>query len=255
MKKWMSIVSTAVLLLICFSSAQAKAPVVVKMTKGAAKITMLKGRVDVICPGVKEVHYLKIHDLIGAGCEVSTGAESRVEMVLSDKSVIRFAEKTKFKLVQADTGEGGRRAVEISMTIGKVWTNVQKSVPGGNDKYEISCQNAVAGVRGTVYRMDVEGDQSAIVKVYDGEVRVAAAPRREQAAVSAVGPPKPVSGPTVIEGPKTVSMEEWVFIVKSMQKIHITSDGQARKPEAFTESEDVDDWVKWNKIRDQKYHR
>ncbi len=252
MKKLMSIVSLTLLLLICLTSAQAKSPVIVKMTKGEAKVTTLQGKAEVICAGQKETKYLKKHDLIGAGCEVSTGPESRAEIILPDKSIIRFAEKTKFRLVQVDTGEDGRRAVKVSVAVGKIWTNVRKSLPGGNDKYEISCQNAVAGVRGTIYRMDVEGDQSALVKVYDGEVRVVAASGKHQAAVSAVGPPMPVSGPTVIEGPKPVSMEEWVYIVKSMQKIHIASDGQARAPEKFTESEDMDDWVKWNKSRDQK---
>jgi ferric-dicitrate binding protein FerR (iron transport regulator) len=252
MKKWMSIVSSIVLLLICFTSAQAKPPVTVKMTKGEAKITMLEGKADVICAGQKEARYLKKHDFIRAGCEVSTGAGSRVEMVLPEKSIIRFAEKTTFKLVQADTGEDGKRAVEVSVTVGKLWTNVRKSLPGRDDKYEVSCQNAVAGVRGTVYRMDVEGDQSALVKVYDGEVRVAAAPGKQQPAVSAVGPPWPVSGPAVIEGPKPVSMEEWVYIIKSMQQIAITSDGQAQEPKEFLESEDMDDWVKWNKKRDKR---
>jgi hypothetical protein len=254
-KKWISLVSAIVILLICFASVQAKPPLAVKMAKGEAKITMLYGKADVICAGQKEVRYLKNHDLIGAGCEVSTGADSRLEMVLPDKSIVRFAEKTKFKLVQVDTSEYGNRAIKISLPVGKIWTNVRKSLPGRDDKYEISCQNAVAGVRGTIYLMDVEGDQSVLVKVYDGEVRVAGVPKTQPLAGSAVGPPKSVSGPTVIEGPKPISMEEWVYIVKSMQKIHIASDGRAGKPEAFTESEDMDDWVKWNKIRDQKHYK
>lgn len=254
MNKWISIVASIATLLICFDSVQATPPVAVKMTKGEAIITMLKGKAEVICAGQKEAHYLKNHDLVEAGCQVSTGADSRLEMVLPDKSVVRFAEKTQFKLIQTDTSEDGNRAIKISVPVGKIWTNVRKSLPGKNDKYEISCQNAVAGVRGTIYRMDVEGDQSALVKVYDGEVRVVGVSRKNQPAVSTVGPPTSVSGPTVIEGPKPVSMEEWVYIIKTMQKIHITSDGRARKPEAFKESEDMDDWVKWNKIRDQKHY-
>ena len=113
-------------------------------------------------------------------------------------------------------------------------------------------QNAVAGVRGTVYRMDVENDQSAQVKVYEGEVNVAAASGALQAAVMTVGPPKPVAGPTPVAGPKPVSMVEWGYIVKSMQQIQISADGKADAPKAFTESEDMDDWVRWNKKRDRK---
>jgi hypothetical protein len=37
-----------------------------------------------------------------------------------------------------------------------------------------------------------------------------------------------------------------------MQKIQISADGRAEEPKAFTESEDMDDWVKWNKKRDRR---
>ena len=252
MKRSMSVVFSIVLLLICFASGQAKPPVPVKMMKGEAQVTALKGKADVICAGQKGTHSLKVNDLVRAGCEVSTGADSRLEMVLPDKSVVRFSEKTSFKLIEADVTADGKRAVGISVTVGKIWTKVRKALPGKADKFEISCQNAVAGVRGTVYRMDVESDQAALVKVYDGEVRVAGISKTKPATDSVAGPPKPVSGPTVVEGPKPVSMEEWVYIVKSMQKIRITSKGQAGEPEAFTEAEDMDAWVRWNKMRDQK---
>jgi hypothetical protein len=256
MLKWIKIISSLVLVLIFFTTVQAKPPMTVKMTRGEAQITALKGKAEVICAGQKVARDLKINDFVGVGCEVSTGAASRVEMVLPDKSIVRFAEKTKFKLVQADIGDDGKRAIKMSVPVGKIWTNVRKSLPGGEDKFEISCQNAVAGVRGTIYRMDVEGDQSALVKVYDGEVSVTGISRKQQSVGAVVGPPKPVPGPTVVEGPKPVSMEKWVYIVKSMQQIQITSDGQAREPEGFMEaSEEMDNWVKWNKSRDKKHRK
>jgi FecR protein len=254
MKKWKMIVSLIVLLLVCFTSAQAKPPMTVKMTKGEAKVTLLSGNAEVLCPGDKEARNLKVYESIKAGCEVSTGTDSKIEIFLPDKSIVRFAEKTKFKFVQIEVSASGNRAVEISVTVGKVWTNIRKSLTGKDDKFEVSCHNAVAGVRGTVYRMDVESDQSGLVKVYEGEVRVASFSRPQQLSVSSVGALKPVAGPSVVEGPKPVSMEQWVYIVRSMQKIHISSDGKAREPETFSETEDMDEWVKWNKIRDQKKH-
>ena len=251
MKKWIFIVTSIVLIWICFFSVHARQPLTVKMTKGDAQITVLSGNAEVLCPGEK-VHSLKVQDSIKAGCEVATGPGSKIEIALPDKSIVRFAEKTKFKLVQMETNTSGNRSIEISVTAGKIWTNVRKSLPGKDDRFDVSCQNAVAGVRGTIYRLDVESDRSALVKVYDGEVRVAALSRPQQSNVSPVGPPKPVSGPRAVEGPRTVSMEQWVYIVKSMQKIQISADGKAGKPESFAEAEDMDDWVKWNRNRDQK---
>jgi len=211
----------------------------------------LQGKAEVVCAGKKPARFLRSDDYLQVGCEVSTAANSRLEMMLPDQSIVRFSEKTKFKLVQADIDKQGKRAVGISLAIGKIWSNVRKSLlDSERNKFEISCQNAVAGVRGTVYRMDVEVDQSALVKVYDGEVNVAGVSNKPSPAVSAVGPPKPVSGPTVIEGPKPVSMEQWVYIVKAMQQVRISSDGRAEEPKDFTEAEDLDDWVKWNKNRD-----
>ena len=252
MRKKLSIISAIALLLICVSAAQAKPVLSVKMTRGEAQIIFVKGNADAVCPEHKGVRALKTGDNIQPGCEVTTGTDSRLELMLPDKSIVRLAEKTTIKLISADISEDGRRSVGISVGVGKIWMNVRKSLQGGGDKFDVSCQNAVAGVRGTVYRMDVENDQSALVKVYEGEVNVAAPAKTSATQEYASGPPKPVAGPTKVPGPKSVSMEEWVYIVKSMQQIRISSKGKAEAPRAFTESEDMDDWVKWNKKRDRK---
>ena len=229
--------------------AYAKPPLTVKMHKGEAKVTALEGTAQAFCLGQKKARYLKIEDGLKSGCEVSTGENSRLELVLPDNSMIRFAENTRFKLLQADVDNTGERDVKISVTLGKVWSNVRRAL-GGKGGFELSCENAVAGVRGTIYRMDVEADKSALVKVYDGEVNVAGVKSPQQLSAKVSGAPKSVSGPQVIAGPKPVSMKEWVYIVKSMQQIHIKSNGKAEEPKDFTEDEDRDAWVDWNKARD-----
>lgn len=252
MKKNMQIIFSLLVLCIFSTYVYAKPPVTVKMNKGEARVTVLEGTAQAVCPGQKGVRSLRINDLLKSGCEVYTGEKSRMELLLPDNSITRFADNTRFKILQVDAGDAGKRDVKIFVTMGKIWSNVRKAL-GGKGGFEVSCQNAVAGVRGTIYRMNVEDDKSALVKVYDGEVAVsaAAAAAKEQKA-QALGPPQPVAGPTKVAGPKPVSMEEWVYIIKSMQQIRIKSDGRAEEPKDFTETEDRDAWVDWNKSRDNK---
>jgi hypothetical protein len=252
MKKSIQIVFSLFVLCLFSAHVYAKPPVTVKINKGEARVTLLEGTAQVVCPGQKGIRNLKTNDLLGSGCDANTGEKSRMELLLPDNSIIRFADNTRFKILQADVADAGKRDVKIFVTIGKIWSNVRKAL-GGKGGFEVSCQNAVAGVRGTVYRMNVEDDKSALVKVYDGEVAVsAAAAAAKVQKTPAFGPPQPVAGPTKVAGPKPVSMEEWVYIVKSMQQIRIKSDGRAEEPKDFTEAEDRDAWVDWNKSLDNK---
>ena len=230
----------------------AKAPVTLKTATGYAKVTELEGTAKALCEGQKDFRNLKVSDTLKTGCEVTTGDRSRLELILSDKSIVRFDENTKFKLMRADTYDTDTREVKIFITLGKIWSNVRKTI-SGKSGFEVSCENAVAGVRGTIYRMNVEGDKSALVKVYEGEVSVAAPVNKPELKPSITGAPKSVPGPTAIAGPKPVSMNEWIYIIKSMQQITIKADGNAEEPKEFTAEEDLDDWVAWNKVRDNKY--
>ena len=239
------------LVLAAASFALAATHVKVKIPKGEAQVAFLQGTAEAVCPGQKLPLSLKINDMIQPGCVVTTGAGSLLELVLPDKSVVRIAEKTKFNLVSADfSDESGKRSIGISVGIGKAWMKVRKLLRGGDGKFEVSCHNAVAGVRGTVFRLDVENDQSALIKVYEGEVNVAA-PKSATRSDKMTGAPAKVAGPTVVPGPRPVSMEEWAYIVKKMQQIRIHSDGKADAPKSFKESEDIDEWARWNKTRDQ----
>jgi hypothetical protein len=98
----------------------------------------------------------------------------------------------------------------------------------------------------------VDHDQSALVRVYDGEVSVSGGTAAAGVQIPAPIYTKPhkVEGPKPVPGPRKVTMEEWTYIIKSMQQIRIGADGVAEAPRDFTEAEDRNDWVDWNKKLD-----
>lgn len=218
---------------------------------GEAIISYLDGAARIMPAGRDVAVTLKINDKLAAGAEVNTGVKTKLELILPDKSRLRFADNSRFKLVQMEAGEAEPREITVHLAIGKAWANVSKAV-GGNSNFALTCENAIAGVRGTVYRLDVSENKSALVRVYEGAVAVAGGGKMLEAP-KVVGPPQKIAGPQPIAGPKPVSMAEWNFIIKAMQQIVIRGDGTPEQPKTFTEQEDRDAWVEWNRARDSKH--
>ena len=74
-------------------------------------------------------------------------------------------------LEQADCRKILRGSGEIEPGGYKAWAKVSKMV-GSEARFEVKTENAVAGVRGTVFRVNVEEDAATVVKVYEGAVVV-----------------------------------------------------------------------------------
>jgi len=230
-------------------SAQKK-PMAIKVGKGEARVSYLEGTAQVLPKGGRDWHALKMSEALRGGDEIIVGKTSRLEIILADKSSLRFAGDTRFKVVQVSEAASGD--VRFHLAVGRSWANVTKAL-SLKRKFEISCDNAVAGVRGTVYRMNVDEDKSALIRVYDGEVAVSGATKPMDTGDKVFGKkPTKIDGPKPVAGPHKIAMEEWVVLLRSMQQIRIKSDGSADKPSDFNEQEDRDEWVDWNKQRDQE---
>jgi hypothetical protein len=153
------------------------------------------------------------------------------------------------------SGKTDHKRVKVDLGIGKLWANVRKLMTM-DSSVEVRTTNAVAGVRGTVYRVNVDEDKSAMIKVYDGSVYVANLPKDAAAQASEpAGTPYEVAGPQEVPQPyREVTMEEWTAIVQAMQQISISAQGTPSEPEPFDPKAEADDWVRWNQERDKQLH-
>ena len=177
---------------------------------------------------------------------LETQKRTRLEVKLADQSVVRLGPSSKANLQDAAFGKTvEERKVSAKLLVGKVWANVAKAV-GGEQRFEVQTENAVAGVRGTTFRVDAATDRSVVVRVYSGTVAVASGPipRPEH---QAAGKPERRQ----IAGPQQVSREQWERIVTTMMAVRVSSEGVPTEPETFAlATAGQDEWEEWNRSRD-----
>lgn len=215
-----------------------------RSAENTASVSYMEGTVSKSRDG-KDWKPLSKGDTLAENESVKTGVKSRLELTLPDGSKMRFSEGTNFK-VDSLMFKEEERSLGIDVLFGKAWAKVTKEKKGS--RFEVKTPNAVAGVRGTVYRVDVNNDTSSLVRVYDGEVAVGNLPAKIEDEGKR---PKYISGPSEIPGPHEVTREEWTYIVKSWQQIAISPKGIASKPTSFTQEEDRNEWVIWNQEMDR----
>jgi len=250
-----------ILALVFFAAAHstaygARKPVKVDIGGDKAKATYVQGEVHKTEDDLPAGAPLVLGDQLYKGNRFSTGEDARIELKLPDDSFLRFDEKTAFELTAVEYDPSRKkRSISVRMILGKTWANVSKMV-SGEGRFEVTTRTAVAGVRGTVYRVNVQEDDTVIVKVYWGEILLKSKPAEASAPPTPkLSKPSRALGPQPIAGPKPVSMEEWTYIVKSMQQIIVRPDGTATKPFRFSPQDDLNGWVRWNKERDEAIDR
>jgi len=250
-KTALTVILVGFLLKPCLARAQSQA-LTIETADGDTVITMLEGEAFLVKDDLTRMRFLARGDYLKQNDRVQTGRKSRIELKLPDESYIRFDEMTIFILKSAAFDQSQKqRNIDVTMVLGKLWAKVARFL-NRKDRFAVSAHTAVAGVRGTIYRMNVNPDNSAMVKVYDGEVEVSGR-KPETAAMQLPRPGEPsvIPGPRPIPGPHPVTMEQWTYIVGAMQQINIQPDGTPSEPFRFSAEADRDDWVRWNMDRDR----
>lgn len=184
-----------------------------------------------------------------------TMIKSRAELELSELDIIRLAPKTTVDLVALyEEAKDGKKKTDIKLEEGDLWAQVNSS--DDNNEFMMDTDIAAAAITGTNFRMSKDGELTEM-KVYHGEVKISNARERmdelKAVSVSEFRQPSQTLGPKQIEGPKQVSLEEWVYIVKNMQKISFDKSGKVVSAGEFKadDSDEKTSWVEWNKKRDR----
>ncbi len=182
------------------------------------------------------------------GDEVETRKRTRLELTLADGSVVRLGPLSRARLETAAFGRSpDDRKVSARLLVGNVWASVAKAV-GGDSRFEVKTDNAVAGVRGTTFRVDAASDRSVVVRVYSGTVAVAGGPIPRPEHQGTGGKPERKQ----IAGPQQVTREQWEKIVTNMMEVRVSSDGVPGDPAEFALAKPgEDEWEEWNRSRDE----
>ncbi|MBJ6762598.1 FecR domain-containing protein [Myxococcaceae bacterium JPH2] len=166
---------------------------------------------------------------VGSDIEVrdtlEVGAASNLKLVLNDGSVLMLGERSRLFISEADFEGQERKGFVARLGLGKVWASVKKALAGSSAKFEVETDRAVAGVRGTMFRVDAAAptvagalSPSTLVQVSEGQVQVAARVRKA-AGKGGTAPPKPgPSGRVQVDGPHEVSLDEWEQTFIQLQK-------------------------------------
>jgi hypothetical protein len=226
------------------AAALLSAPALAAPPPAAGTVTFVDGEATRLAGGRAE--RLGPGSAVFQGDVVETARRTRVELTLADRSVLRLGPLSRVELDAAAFGKGsGDRQVSARLRVGNVWATVTRSL-GGEARFEVRTENAVAGVRGTTFRVDASTDRSVVVKVYSGTVAVAGGPlpRPGHGAAGAGGGAR-----QQVAGPTEVTREQWERIVTGMMQVRVGADGSPAEPERFALAE-ADGWETWNRERD-----
>jgi hypothetical protein len=181
--------------------------------------------------------------------QLRTGTESSAELLWANGGVLRIAELSTLAVTEQPKEENSTEP-GVKALKGRVWANMQK-ISNTGKKFSIESPTAVAGIRGTVFRVDVGADSSTDVLVYEGKVAVGPGTALKQDTTKKdTSARKEIEGPGEVEGPQEVTLEKWVTIVAG-QQIRVEKSGSFKTWQFDRSKDSTDTWVKFNLERDK----
>lgn len=171
---------------------------------------------------------------IELGDALKTQKGSAVKLLLNDESVLAVGPESRLEIAEAEFSGLERKGFSARLFFGSVWAKVKKVAAGSEAKFEVTTERAVAGVRGTIFRVDATKLLKAstgskrkkptpvtVVRVSEGrvavdaQVRLAQAPSQGQTQPASSGPRKQIAGPQEIS--KDAWEKKFVELQQNMQ--------------------------------------
>jgi FecR protein len=136
---------------------------------GVMTVSSLEGNATAAQAG-QSAQPLAAGAVLHEGDVVETAPGGRVEISFANGTLLRIGESSRVELREAPVSGGAFRA---RLLLGNLWAKVHKLIAG--EHFEVETENAVAGVRGTEFRVEAAGGKSEdLVRVYEGAVEVKA---------------------------------------------------------------------------------
>jgi len=210
-----------------------------------AILTFCEGVVQFRRGASRQYQSATVNLLLRPGDEIITSANSRAEMVLDQRSVLRLDASSRLRLVRlARVPEQERYQGLFELIVGSAWARITK-IMNQAPQVDLQLPTAIAGVQGTSYRARVAADSATTLRVYEGAVAVRNKPA---AGPQQIGPPQQVPGP------QQITLDAWIKLVRAQQEINIAKNGRPGEPRPFADSGAETVWVRWNQVRDRDLH-
>lgn len=208
------------------------------------KVALLEGKATRRDASGQE-HVLAVGSELELRDTLSVGEGSNVKLVLTDESVMMLGARSQLFFDEATFEGQVRKGFSAKLLFGRVWAKVKQMAAGSDAKFEVTTERAVAGVRGTIFRVDYGSTAKAVtattlkpsmvVRVVEGRVVVQvpqAAPKRS-AVAGARPPPSGTDQPrTQVAPPQEITVQQWTKLFADLQagqEVEVTELGVTKR--------------------------
>ncbi|MEE8540145.1 MAG: FecR domain-containing protein [Desulfobacterales bacterium] len=214
-----------------------------------AYLTFLRGTAKLRRRQAQKWRSIRVNTKLRQGDRVRIGKKSKAEIITFDSDIIRLSQNSELTINYLQNNPVKKiKKKGLFLKIGRMW-NKAKSLLHSKSEYTVKTPNAISGIKGTSYNIDVSDEETTRIKTYSGSVKVWRFPPQ---ASNEEG--WKIAKPVPIQGPKPVTMEAWVeIILKLNEELTITRQGTTKRAFDPKYDEAHDDWIKWNKMRDKEF--